>query len=124
MLDGQSAVKSARKAYELSKETIYCRIFAHALVMDNKKTEAKSILKPLIQKDPKLKIYYYTHIRKTHKLLAELQYKDPRNCELAEDLMQYYIDHQDIDNAIQTANRHIEFRGSSMIVRELLSKIA
>ena len=123
MYNGRSALKSAKKAYMLSKSAIYCKIYGQALARDNHKLEAASIFNEISDKDKKVHKYLYDHVQRDVHSLEQLQFCDPRNPKLTVDLMKVYIEKGEISEAVQVGNRHIEFRGASVEVRELLSKI-
>lgn len=123
MCNGKSAVKSAKKAYVLSKDPIFCKVYAQALFQDNHKAEAKNILIDLSKSEKIVKKHLEESSENDYSYMEELQFRDPRNAKLALGLMKYYIETKKVDKAIQIGNRHIEFRGRSVEVRDLLEKI-
>ena len=122
-MNGKSGVKSAKKAYELSKDKIICMIYTYALVNDKNIKEAKKVLLKVGADSLKLKQFYYENIKNDTKTLIEMQHCDPRNCKLTLDLMNYYLKNNQIMEAIKIGQRHEEYRGQSTEVREILSKL-
>lgn len=123
MLNKKSGTKSAERAFEVDSRKIYRKIYAYALIGDKKISAAKEIIEKHMDNDLELKKIYYMHIEKPKALLKELHIADPRDPELAFELMESYISCKKNKKAIETGERHIEYYGNSIKVRNLLSSL-
>lgn len=116
MMNGESGVKSSKKALELCKEKAFAKIHAFAVGNDMNKLNGKG-------KDEDHGVIKCESLENNWKVMEEIMDNDPRDCRISLELMKHFIDNKDNAKAIAVANKHIEFRGRSKEVRELLSSL-
>lgn len=122
-MNGYTGVKSAKKAFELQKNEITFRNLIFALVSQNNVAEAIGVMKKFKSKDPRTIDYCCIKVSTDWKRLEDIHKRDPRNGEVAVHLMKYYQSIRAKEKVIEVANRHIEYRGNSQLVRTILADL-
>ena len=108
----------SKKAFDSNKKKIYSQIYAYELLMRGNNKSAEKVLKNGLENDKK-----NAKIEGKQSVLEKIAAHDPRNAKATLDLMKYCIKRKETEKAIQAADRHIEFRGRSLEVRELLQSL-
>jgi hypothetical protein len=119
----KSGIKSAKKAFALLKSDETFQVLAQALLKEGKTEDLKKIMKDFNPTSLKVKDFCCSALLSDWKHFQDMHERDPRNGKIAAKLMNHYLSQNDEERAVQVANRHIEYRGSSLKVRGLLDSL-
>ena len=123
MMNGESGVKSAKKAFDLEKSEISFSTMLVAMTRDKHLRAAQDCLGSFEIQDLKMKDFCCLKILNDWEQLKDINRRDPRNEEVAVRLIGHLSSIGDKSRAIQVAERHIEYHGRSAEVRVLLQSL-
>lgn len=123
MMNGESGVKSAKKAFDLEKNEICFSTMLVAMVQDKNFRDALNCLDGFEINDLKMKDFCCLNVFNDWEHLKDINRRDPRNEEVALKLIKHLSSINEKSQAIQIAERHIEYHGSSTQIRTLLQSL-